>query len=460
MTAEANGFPPPEEQVQILPLGPKAKGVHDGTYHALEVWQDNGWKNNEGQWVIPPHVINNLITYATTDKTIPDLVDPNVKGWQYRVAAMRTMHAALHTLYEQSPTLQAAYPVSDDVVVLKPRGMKEEAATSTPHPTRRAAGRPKPTRSEAPSDQPDTSEQSQQAEEEIDWTDPNVFRTSKPDSDVDSLQQYLNEIGKYPLLSAQEEWELAKRKDAGDVLATRDLTNANLRLVVSIAKEFAKKYVGKRIPLLDLIQEGNIGLMRAIDKFDYTKCYRLSTYATWPIKRRIILAILEQTRNVRLPTHLREKINKMRGISGRLLNELEREPTDEELAKELQVDPMVVREWKEYGQEEISLYTPDKDDKGTVLGDKLPSNNPDPAVVVANMLRNQTIVEAVNKLPERQRIILALRFGLVDGKSRTLQETGELLGISRELVRRYQNRALERLRLPGIMQKLEGFEEE
>ena len=245
----------------------------------------------------------------------------------------------------------------------------------------------------------------------------------------DHVRMYLKEIGKVALLSGDEEIELAKRIENGDEEAKRRLAEANLRLVVSIAK----KYVGRGMLFLDLIQEGNLGLLKAVEKFDYRKGYKFSTYATWWIRQAITRAIADQARTIRIPVHMVETINKLIRVSRQLLQELGREPTDDELAAEMQMPVEKVRETRKIAQEPVSLETPIGEEEDSHLGDFIPDDDiPAPADAAAFSLLKEQLNEVLNTLNERERDVLRLRFGLVDGKARTLEEVGSQFNVTRE----------------------------
>ena len=251
----------------------------------------------------------------------------------------------------------------------------------------------------------------------------------------DHVRMYLKEIGKVALLSGDEEIELAKRIENGDEEAKRRLAEANLRLVVSIAK----KYVGRGMLFLDLIQEGNLGLLKAVEKFDYRKGYKFSTYATWWIRQAITRAIADQARTIRIPVHMVETINKLIRVSRQLLQELGREPTDDELAAEMQMPVEKVRETRKIAQEPVSLETPIGEEEDSHLGDFIPDD------------------EVLNTLNERERDVLRLRFGLVDGKARTLEEVGSQFNVTRERIRQIEAKALRKLRHPSRSKKLKDY---
>ena len=256
----------------------------------------------------------------------------------------------------------------------------------------------------------------------------------------DHVRMYLKEIGKVALLSGDEEIELAKRIENGDEEAKRRLAEANLRLVVSIAK----KYVGRGMLFLDLIQEGNLGLLKAVEKFDYRKGYKFSTYATWWIRQAITRAIADQARTIRIPVHMVETINKLIRVSRQLLQELGREPTDDELAAEMQMPVEKVRETRKIAQEPVSLETPIGEEEDSHLGDFIPDDDiPAPADAAAFSLLKEQLNEVLNTLNERERDVLRLRFGLVDGKARTLEEVGSQFNVTRERIRQIEAKALE-----------------
>ncbi len=270
----------------------------------------------------------------------------------------------------------------------------------------------------------------------------------------DHVRMYLKEIGKVALLSGDEEIELAKRIENGDEEAKRRLAEANLRLVVSIAK----KYVGRGMLFLDLIQEGNLGLLKAVEKFDYRKGYKFSTYATWWIRQAITRAIADQARTIRIPVHMVETINKLIRVSRQLLQELGREPTDDELAAEMQMPVEKVRETRKIAQEPVSLETPIGEEEDSHLGDFIPDDDiPAPADAAAFSLLKEQLNEVLNTLNERERDVLKLRFGLVDGKARTLEEVGSQFNVTRERIRQIEAKALRKLRHPSRSKKLKDY---
>ena len=270
----------------------------------------------------------------------------------------------------------------------------------------------------------------------------------------DPVRMYLKEIGKVPLLSAEEEIELAKRMENGDQAAKKRLAEANLRLVVSIAK----RYVGRGMLFLDLIQEGNLGLIKAVEKFDYTKGYKFSTYATWWIRQAITRAIADQARTIRIPVHMVETINKLIRVSRQLLQELGREPQPEEIAKEMNMPVDRVREILKISQEPVSLETPIGEEEDSHLGDFIQDDNvPVPAEAAAFTLLKEQLVEVLGTLTEREQKVLRLRFGLDDGRARTLEEVGKEFNVTRERIRQIEAKALRKLRHPSRSRKLKDF---
>ncbi|MCD8157991.1 MAG: RNA polymerase sigma factor RpoD [Clostridiales bacterium] len=270
----------------------------------------------------------------------------------------------------------------------------------------------------------------------------------------DHVRMYLKEIGKVPLLSAAEEVELAKRMEAGDERAKQRLAEANLRLVVSIAK----KYVGRGMQFLDLVQEGNLGLIKAVEKFDYRKGYKFSTYATWWIRQAITRAIADQARTIRIPVHMVETINKLIRVSRQLLQEYGREPTDEELAVNMQMPEDKVREIRRIAQEPVSLETPIGEEEDSHLGDFIPDEDiPAPADAAAFTLLKEQLLEVLETLTEREKNVLCLRFGLIDGRARTLEEVGQQFQVTRERIRQIEAKALRKLRHPSRSKKLKDF---
>ena len=270
----------------------------------------------------------------------------------------------------------------------------------------------------------------------------------------DPVRMYLKEIGKVPLLSAEEEIELAKRMENGDQEAKKRLAEANLRLVVSIAK----RYVGRGMLFLDLIQEGNLGLIKAVEKFDYTKGYKFSTYATWWIRQAITRAIADQARTIRIPVHMVETINKLIRVSRQLLQELGREPTPEEIAEEMSMPVERVREILKISQEPVSLETPIGEEEDSHLGDFIQDDNvPVPADAAAFSLLKEQLNEVLGTLTEREQKVLRLRFGLDDGRARTLEEVGKEFNVTRERIRQIEAKALRKLRHPSRSRKLKDY---
>ena len=270
----------------------------------------------------------------------------------------------------------------------------------------------------------------------------------------DPVRMYLKEIGKVPLLSAEEEIELAKRMELGDQEAKKRLAEANLRLVVSIAK----RYVGRGMLFLDLIQEGNLGLIKAVEKFDYRKGYKFSTYATWWIRQAITRAIADQARTIRIPVHMVETINKLIRVSRQLLQELGREPTPEEIAAEMNKQVDRVREILKISQEPVSLETPIGEEEDSHLGDFIQDDNvPVPADAAAFTLLKEQLEEVLGTLTEREQKVLTLRFGLEDGRARTLEEVGKEFNVTRERIRQIEAKALRKLRHPSRSRKLKDY---
>ena len=270
----------------------------------------------------------------------------------------------------------------------------------------------------------------------------------------DPVRMYLKEIGKVPLLSADEEIELAKRMEQGDEEAKRKLCEANLRLVVSIAK----RYVGRGMLFLDLIQEGNLGLIKAVDKFDYRKGYKFSTYATWWIRQAITRSIADQARTIRIPVHMVETINKLIRVSRQLLQTYGREPLPEEIAKEMGISVDKVREIQKIAQEPVSLETPIGEEEDSHLGDFIPDDDvPAPAEAAAFSMLKEQLVEVLDTLTEREQKVLKLRFGLEDGRSRTLEEVGKEFDVTRERIRQIEAKALRKLRHPSRSKKLKDY---
>ncbi len=270
----------------------------------------------------------------------------------------------------------------------------------------------------------------------------------------DPVRMYLKEIGKVPLLSADEEIELAKRMEQGDEEAKKRLCEANLRLVVSIAK----RYVGRGMLFLDLIQEGNLGLIKAVDKFDYTKGYKFSTYATWWIRQAITRSIADQARTIRIPVHMVETINKLIRVSRQLLQTYGREPSPEEIAEEMGISVDKVREIQKIAQEPVSLETPIGEEEDSHLGDFIPDEDvPAPAEAAAFSMLKEQLVEVLDTLTEREQKVLKLRFGLDDGRARTLEEVGKEFDVTRERIRQIEAKALRKLRHPSRSKKLKDY---
>ena len=270
----------------------------------------------------------------------------------------------------------------------------------------------------------------------------------------DPVRMYLKEIGKVSLLTADEEIELAKRMEQGDEEAKKRLAEANLRLVVSIAK----RYVGRGMLFLDLIQEGNLGLIKAVEKFDYRKGYKFSTYATWWIRQAITRAIADQARTIRIPVHMVETINKLIRVSRQLLQELGREPTPEEIAEEMKMPVDRVREILKISQEPVSLETPIGEEEDSHLGDFIQADNvPVPADAAAFTLLKEQLIEVLGTLTEREQKVLRLRFGLDDGRARTLEEVGKEFNVTRERIRQIEAKALRKLRHPSRSRKLKDY---
>ena len=270
----------------------------------------------------------------------------------------------------------------------------------------------------------------------------------------DPVRMYLKEIGRVPLLTADEEVALAKRMQDGDEIAQKRLAEANLRLVVSIAK----RYVGRGMLFLDLIQEGNLGLIKAVEKFDYSKGYKFSTYATWWIRQAITRAIADQARTIRIPVHMVETINKLIRVSRQLLQQLGREPSPEEIAKEMDISVERVREIMKIAQEPVSLETPIGEEEDSHLGDFIEDQDaPAPADAASFMLLKEQLEEVLDTLTPREEKVLRLRFGLDDGRARTLEEVGQNFGVTRERIRQIEAKALRKLRHPSRSRKLKDF---
>jgi RNA polymerase primary sigma factor len=297
--------------------------------------------------------------------------------------------------------------------------------------------------------------------------DPELFHPEAEDEEVeidlsipegialdDPVRMYLKEIGRVPLLSADDEIQLAQRVEAGDESAKRRLAEANLRLVVSIAK----RYVGRGMLFLDLIQEGNLGLIKAVEKFDYRKGYKFSTYATWWIRQAITRAIADQARTIRIPVHMVETINKLIRVSRQLLQALGREPTADEIAEEMEMSPDRVREITKIAQEPVSLETPIGEEEDSHLGDFIEDQDaPAPAEAASFRLLKEQLEDVLNTLTPREEKVLRLRFGLDDGRARTLEEVGQIFNVTRERIRQIEAKALRKLRHPSRSKKLKDF---
>lgn len=270
----------------------------------------------------------------------------------------------------------------------------------------------------------------------------------------DPVRLYLKEIGNVPLLTSEEEFELAKRIEAGEEEAKKQLAEANLRLVVSVAK----RYVGRGLLLLDLIQEGNLGLIKAVDKFDYRKGFKFSTYATWWIRQSITRAIADQARTIRIPVHMVENINRLTKISRQMVQEIGREPSVEELAVKMGISPAKVMEVMKIAMDPVSLESPVGDEEDSHLGDFIPdSNMPIPAEEVTHRVLCEQIEEALGTLTEREEKVLRLRFGLDDGRARTLEEVGREFHVTRERIRQIEAKALRKLKHPARSRKLRDY---
>lgn len=295
---------------------------------------------------------------------------------------------------------------------------------------------------------PEDLEEEEEDKEELDLSVPDDVGIDDP------VRMYLKEIGRVPLLRAEEEVELAKRMEAGDMEAKSQLAEANLRLVVSIAK----RYVGRGMLFLDLIQEGNLGLLKAVEKFDYTKGFKFSTYATWWIRQAITRAIADQARTIRIPVHMVETINKLVRISRQLLQELGTDPTPEQIGEAMDLTPERVREIQKIAQEPVSLETPIGEEEDSHLGDFIEDEDalaPDDAA--SYILLQEQLEEVLSTLTEREEKVLRLRFGLGDGRSRTLEEVGKEFGVTRERIRQIEAKALRKLRHPSRSRKLKDY---
>ena len=270
----------------------------------------------------------------------------------------------------------------------------------------------------------------------------------------DPVKTYLKEIGRVPLLTAGQEMALAKAARAGDADARRALSEANLRLVVSVAK----RYAGRGLPFLDLIQEGNLGLIKAVEKFDYTKGYKFSTYATWWIRQAITRAIADQARTIRIPVHMVETINKVIRVSRQLLQELGHDPSAEEIAAEMNMPVDKVRDILKIAQEPVSLETPIGEEEDSHLGDFIPDEDAsEPSEAASFSLLKEQLMEVLDTLTPREKKVLELRFGIVDGRTRTLEEVGKEFNVTRERIRQIEAKALRKLRHPSRSKKLRDF---
>lgn len=312
--------------------------------------------------------------------------------------------------------------------------------------------------------EPNSNELEDVEEDDVDVDDGLVLKTNgEIDVDAtvpkslptdDAVRMYLKEIGKVPLLTGAEERELAIRMEQGDEEAKKKLCESNLRLVVSIAK----RYLNRGLSFLDLIQEGNLGLIKAVDKFDYTKGYKFSTYATWWIRQAITRSIADQARTIRIPVHMVETINKLIRISRQLLQELGREPTSEEIAKEMGITVEKVREIKKISQDPVSLETPIGEEEDSHLGDFIPDDDvPAPVEAAAYSMLKEQLMEVLDTLSDREKKVLMLRFGLEDGRPRTLEEVGKEFNVTRERIRQIEAKALRKLRHPSRSKKLRDY---
>ncbi len=297
----------------------------------------------------------------------------------------------------------------------------------------------------------DDGDSSRKKKEKVDLEIDVEATTSESIAIDDPVRMYLKEIGQVPLLTAEQEVEIAKRIEAGDESAKGELAEANLRLVVSIAK----RYVGRGMLFLDLIQEGNLGLIKAVEKFDYHKGYKFSTYATWWIRQAITRAIADQARTIRIPVHMVETINKLTRISRQLLQELGREPTPEEIGEAMNITETKVREIMKIAQEPVSLEIPIGEEEDSHLGDFIQDEDaPAPAEAAANTLMREQIWDLLKTLTPREEKVLRMRFGLEDGNPRTLEEVGKVFGVTRERIRQIEAKALRKLKHPSRIKKL------
>ena len=303
-------------------------------------------------------------------------------------------------------------------------------------------------------DEPDDSDLAELEAEDKDKDEQDVETVPKGVSVEDPVRMYLKEIGKVPLLTKEEEVELAKRIENGDEIAKQMLCEANLRLVVSIAK----KYMGRGMLFLDLIQEGNLGLIKAVDKFDYRKEFKFSTYATWWIRQAITRSIADQARTIRIPVHMVETINKLIRVSRQMLQEQGREPTPDEIAKEMGITVEKVQEIQKIAQEPVSLETPIGEEEDSHLGDFIPDEDaPAPAEAAAFSMLKEQLMDVLDTLTEREQKVLKLRYGLGDGRARTLEEVGKEFDVTRERIRQIEAKALRKLRHPTRSKKLKDY---
>ena len=297
----------------------------------------------------------------------------------------------------------------------------------------------------------DHSNDTDQSSKSEETTTPLIGEASTTD---DPVKVYLKEIGSVPLLSSEEEMELAKRTAEGDEKAKKRLSEANLRLVVSIAK----RYLGRGMHFLDLIQEGNLGLIKAVEKFDYTRGFKFSTYATWWIRQAITRAIADQARTIRIPVHMVETMNKVKRVSGQLLHSNGQEPTPEEVAQELKIPVEKVREILKASQDPVSLETPIGEEDDSHLGDFIPDNDaPAPAEQASHTLLKEQLLEVLDTLTPREKKVLQMRFGIDNGRPRTLEEVGKVFDVTRERIRQIEAKALRKLRHPSRSKKLQDY---
>ena len=308
---------------------------------------------------------------------------------------------------------------------------------------------------EEPFDLLDIDDAEEDLEDLVDEVEADNFEDIEKTMSIDDpVRMYLKEIGKVPLLSADEELELAKRMETGDDAAKQRLCEANLRLVVSIAK----RYVGRGMQFLDLIQEGNLGLIKAVDKFDWRKGFKFSTYATWWIRQAITRSIADQARTIRIPVHMVETINKQIRVTRQLLQELGRDPSPEEIAKEMDMPVEKVREISKIAQEPVSLETPIGEEEDSHLGDFIPDEDvPSPADAAAFSMLKDQLNEVLATLTDREQEVLRLRFGLDDGRQRTLEEVGQQFNVTRERIRQIEAKALRKLRHPNRSRRLKDY---